>query len=210
MTPIYHITHIDNLPKIIAAGGLWCDVERVKQQFECVGIAHQHIKERRAKRVVPRAAGGTLAQYVPFYFAPRSPMLYTIHCGNVAGYAGGQREVLHLVSSMEQAVQLGQPWTFTDGHAEMEFSTFYDDLAHLNEVNWEVMKSVYWNDTPSLPDRKRQRQAEFLVHRSFPWHAFHEIGVYDRTTAARVAEVVKESKHAPAVSVRLIWYYPDR
>lgn len=207
MTPIYHITHVANIEKIIASGGLWCDNERLKQQFDCVGIAHQHIKDRRAKRAVPLAARGTLADYVPFYFAPRSPMLFTIHRGNVVGYSGGQREVVHLVSSVEMAVQLGQHWTFTDGHAEMAFSTFYDSLDHLDEVNWQVMEGSYWNDTTEFPDRKRQRQAEFLVHRSFPWQAFHEIGVCDEKLARQVEQLLNKGKHEPDVNVRSAWYY---
>ena len=69
-------------------------------------------------RKVRTAAKGTLADYVPFYFAPRSPMLYTIHGGNVAGYTEGQKPVVHLVSSVDAAVALGKPWCFTDGHAD--------------------------------------------------------------------------------------------
>jgi hypothetical protein len=207
MTPIYHITHVTNLARIVAAGGLWCDEERVKRGFQCVGIAHQHIKERRAKRAVPVAPGGTLANYVPFYFAPRSPMLYTIHRGNVTGYSGGQSQIVHLVSSVEAAVGLGQKWAFTDGHAEMAFSTFYDRVESLDEVNWEVMRSEYWNDTPDSPDRKRQRQAEFLVHASFPWAAFHEIGVRDTSIAEQVGLALAAAKHLPAVNVRPDWYY---
>jgi hypothetical protein len=38
-TPIYHITNINNLPRIVQTGGLWCDAERVRQSFACVGIA---------------------------------------------------------------------------------------------------------------------------------------------------------------------------
>jgi hypothetical protein len=71
MTYIYHITHIDNLPRIITAGGLRCDRLRMQNGETVLGIAHQHIKDRRAKRLVPVAAKGTLADYVPFYFAPR-------------------------------------------------------------------------------------------------------------------------------------------
>lgn len=90
MTPIYHITHGRNLAAIIAAGGLWCDAQIAARGLTPLGIAHQHIKERRKQRIVPCAAGGTLADYVPFYFAPRSPMLYAIHSGYVERYDGGQ------------------------------------------------------------------------------------------------------------------------
>ena len=41
-------------------------------------IGMRHIKERRARKIVPIVPGETLADFVPFYFAPRSPMLYAM------------------------------------------------------------------------------------------------------------------------------------
>ena len=76
-TPIFHITHVENLASIIREGGLRCDREAAERGLAEVGIAHQHIKDRRAGRRVPLPPGGTLDDYVPFYFAPRSPMLYS-------------------------------------------------------------------------------------------------------------------------------------
>lgn len=66
MTPIFHITHLENLPSIIAENCLWSDAQRIRQGFECTNIGYSHIKERRLKRPVqdadgnPVAAGGKL------------------------------------------------------------------------------------------------------------------------------------------------------
>ena len=122
MTQLYHITHIQNLPSILAHGGLWCDNSRQERNLGTIGIAHDHIKQRRARKRVPLGAQGTLADYVPFYFAPRSPMLYAIHMGSVAGYNGGQISVLHLVFEVEHIVRRGLTYVFTDGHADMAIS----------------------------------------------------------------------------------------
>ncbi len=108
-TDIYHITHVDNLAAIVAEGGLWCDREAADRGVAKIGIAHQHIKERRARRRVPIGPGGTLDDYVPFYFAPRSPMLFSINGGFVEGYSDGQRSVIHLVSSAEVVSAAGMP-----------------------------------------------------------------------------------------------------
>ncbi len=164
MTAIYHITHLRNLPNIINDGGLWCDQVVMQRKLAYVSIAHQHIKDRRARKAVPGAPGGKLADYVPFYFAPRSPMLYAINMGNVQDYADGQRPIVHLVSSAEAVQVAGLPFTFTDGHAEMDISRFFTDLHDLDKVDWEMMQAKYWNDTLQDGDRKRRRQAEFLVH----------------------------------------------
>ena len=145
MTAIYHITHISNLVSILKADGLWCDSRRIEQGFPTVGIAHQNIKDRRAKRKIPLVIGGVLADYVPFYFAPRSPMLFAINLGAVEGYRGGQASVLHLVSTVKVASATGQPWCFTDGHAEMAMTEFCDDLESLAElVDSEIMEGRYW------------------------------------------------------------------
>lgn len=211
LTPIYHITHAQNLPGIAASGALWCDSIRLTKAgsagFSVVGIAHQHIKDRRARKTVTQAAGGTLADYVPFYFAPRSPMLFTISKGNVAGYAGGQEQVVHLVSTLEAARSLGTPWCFTDGHADMALSKQYSNLEELKLLDWAIMADPYWRDTLQDGDRKRRRQAEFLVHRHFPWQAITTIGVKSESIAAAVRTVLAGAAYVPNVIVRSDWYY---
>lgn len=67
---IFHFTHIDNLASIIATG-LGCD----SHACPSVDVGNHDIKQRRAERKVPVPPGGVVADYVPFYFAPRSPMI---------------------------------------------------------------------------------------------------------------------------------------
>lgn len=160
------------------------------------------------RRIVPLPPNGVLGNYVPFYFAPRSPMLYTIDRGNT-DYKGGQKPVVHLVSSTHAVVKAnpGIAWMFTEGHAEIAFSKFFNELRDLDKIDWKVMGSKYWTDTLTDNDRKRRRQAEFLVHEFFPWDLINEIGVYDAGTAALVNEHLKAAKHKPTVTVRTNWYY---
>jgi hypothetical protein len=207
MTPMYHITHGRNLASIIKAGGLWCDAQLVAQSLDPLGIAHQHIKERRKQRDVPCAAGGTLADYVPFYFAPRSPMLYAIHRGQVAGYDGGQTGVLHLVADVETVATSGCVWAFTEGHAEIAFTEFFTDLRFLSAIDWAIMSETYWYDTDEDGDRKRRRQAEFLIHRFCAWTLITEIGVINQRVADRVRSMLEGAAHQPAVTVQPGWYY---
>lgn len=207
MTDIFHITHVRNLRAIIRHGGLYCDRVRAERRLMSVGIAHNHIKERRARRRVPTCRGGTLADYVPFYFAPRSPMLYSIHGGFVEQYRDGQRPVVHLVSSAESIAAAGLAFTFTEGHAELAYSAFYEDLEDLNKVDWQIMGSRWWNDTEEDGDRKRRRQAEFLVHDFFPWELVAKIGVIDNALADQVREVLQRAEYRPVVVVKGSWYY---
>lgn len=152
--------------------------------------------------------GGTLSDYVPFYFAPRSPMLYAIHKGIVEGYTGGQGEVLHLVSGAEAVSEAnGLKYCFTEGHAEMGFSEFFETIADLSKVDWTVMKAQYWSDNESDMDRKRRRQAEFLVHRFVPWTMVEQIGVIDEQMAEKTKNLIAGCEHRPAIMVARQWYY---
>ncbi len=177
-TSVYHITSVENLPLILGSDGLMAKSKLTKQDISYTDIAHQSIQDRRAHISVPCGTGGTLHDYVPFYFAPRSPMLYAIHCGSVQGYRGGQNQVIHLRSMTKDIQKAKIPFVFTDGHAAMKFSAFYNDSELLSSViDWQIMNSMYWADTPEDGDKKRRRQAEYLVYDFCPWEIIYEIGV---------------------------------
>lgn len=207
MTSIYHITHIDNLESIIRYGGLHCDNGRNSRSLSPVGIAHDDIKRRRQVKRVPVGPGGVVADYVPFYFCPRSPMLYSIASGYVSGYTGGQAPIVHLVSSTTDVTSQGLGFTFTDGHATVGISKFFDQLADLSHLDWNVIGATIWNDINTDMDRKRRKQAEFLVHRFAPWDLFTEIGVISDEMARAVTNVIQWASHRPQVMVHRNWYY---
>ena len=206
-TYIYHITHIQNLPKILKDECLWCDNERKEQNLETQGIAYDAIKERRSRRPVPTCKEGFVADYVPFYFAARSPMLYAIYRGTVDNYQGGQESILHLVSKVELVTETNLPFTFTNGHAEMALTEFYDSLDDLDKIDWDLMKSNRWNDIETDMNRKWRRQAEFLVHNHFPIDLIAGIGVMSDRIKNEVEEILKASNIEIKVAVLPNWYY---
>lgn len=114
---------------------------------------------------------------------------------------------IYLVTKAQTVNNSGSEWVFTDGHATMAFSEFFDDLKDLDEIDWEVMESQYWNDTPTLPDRKRRRQAEFLIKDCCPWELFSEIGIINSRIASRVKRMLENSTHQPTVQIHRDWYY---
>lgn len=168
-TWIFRITHLDNLRGILQRGGIYAPNTTPADGLTYKAIHHQSIQAQRAATPVPCGPGGVIHDYVPFYFAPLSPMLFVIDKGNVRDYDEGQEPIIYLVSDAQRIASSATRFVFTDGHAIMALSEFYDDLAHLDRVDWSVMKPRMWNDTDRTPDRKRRRQAGFLVHRFFPW-----------------------------------------
>ena len=76
---IFRIVHRNNLPWILA-NGLHCRSSLVIDPHY-VDIGNPDLIGKRNARAVPIAPGGTLSNYVPFYFTPRSPMLLNIKTG---------------------------------------------------------------------------------------------------------------------------------
>lgn len=207
-TSLYHITHIDNLPLILEAGALLANKTLQQGRTQFRDISYRNIQDRRSRKRVPYGVGGYLHEYVPFYFAPRSPMLYTINLGNVPGCPEGQTRILHLTTTAETFAALTSQFVFTDGHAVIDYSEFYDDLAQLGEaIDWQVMRSRYWTDTIDDLDRKRRRQAEFLVYSLVPWQLITEIGVLNTAIKTEVQEILKKFNKSTPVNAYPNWYY---
>lgn len=199
---IYHITHVDNLPNIARETRLWCDAQRIAQNLPNTNIGYSHIKERRLRHPVGVAARETLGNYVPFNFCPRSVMLYVVYRGH-ENYSEGQRQIVHLVSSVEAICATGRPWFFTDRHADLDYAQQIDTLDRLNEVDLSVMQLQNWNN----PEVKEKRQAEFLVYDWCPWTAIQAIGVIDQAMEQLTHDTLRASEHKPPIAVRPSWYY---
>ncbi|MGJ5815638.1 type II toxin-antitoxin system toxin DNA ADP-ribosyl transferase DarT [Paludibaculum fermentans] len=206
---IYHITHLENLPRI-ADGVLWSDAERLRQQLDCTVVGMTEIKRRRLEELKVDCHPGTkVGDYVPFYFCPRSVMLYLLCQSNHPdlAYRGGQRPIVHLEADLRMVVDWadseGRRWAMCKGNAGAFYTVFSSHLKMLDELDWSAIQAVDWRD-PIVKDRK---QAEFLVHESFPWHLVERIGVLDSQIGAEVAGAVQNARHQPIVTIERNWYY---
>lgn len=205
MTRIYHFTHLENLASIIEAGGLRCDSSMPGHDYANVG--HRDIKSRRLRQPVFAPPGGVVADYVPFYFAPRSPMLYVIHKGTVPGCSSRQSEVAYLVASAEDVATV-RPCCFSDRNAAKSFAGFYSDLDQMRDViDWPLMQADMWNNTPDDLERMERRMAEFLVHEFFPWNLVQYIAVYDQDKRAYARTILVRQNAAVPVRIERDWYF---
>jgi hypothetical protein len=205
---LYHITPVSNLATILQAGKLLAKTRLQTGGANYTSIAYEHIQERRFYKTVPCGPGGVLHDYVPFYFAPRSPMLGAIHTGYVTGYSDGQRSILHLVTTAEAIAAATLGFVFSDGHAVMGYTSFYDDLQELDTaIDWDIMAAKYWRDTLEDGDRKRRRQAEFLVHQEVPWSLIRGIWVMDAAIADEVNQILRQFGQTMTARLRPHWYY---
>lgn len=196
---------------ILKDGHLWSDAERTKLGYTPESIAYEHIKKRRFSKSVTIGAQGVLADYVPFYFCNRSPMLNAISKGGVTGNQNTQLSIIYLVSSVERITsQSSQPWCFTDGHGIDQITQYYSDLKELINVDWEIISAWDYRDTPADNDRQRRKQAEFLVHKSFPIELIEKIGVYGAEQKKSVESILAKYSCKIPVIVEKKWYYSNR
>lgn len=120
---IYHIVHVDRLPSIIAAGCLWSDAEVSRRSAPGITIGMRGIKTRRLSLPLENHPDLHVGDCVPFYFCPRSAMLYLIHQANNPGlsYRGGQGPIVHLEADLHETVAWAdsqrQRWAFTLSNA---------------------------------------------------------------------------------------------
>lgn len=198
---IFHITDVANLTGIQSEGGLHSDALMARKN-PAVVIGYDHIKLRRLRKIpVPCCDWRRVGEFVPFYFCPRSPMLYTINQGATGRPAGCQSTIVHLVSTMAAGIATGKVWAVSSGNAGAYHTTFSSKLEALDSLDWSAIHAVQWRG------KQHQKAAEFLVADSFPWTAIHEIGCQNSTTADKVRTLIANVAHQPIVTIKPNWYY---
>ena len=206
---IYHITHIDNLPRIVSDGALLSDRRIIDRGGPAAAIGMPTIKQRRLRLPVhcdPRAHVG---DYVPFYFCPRSVMLYVIHRGNHPDltYGGGQGPIVHLQADartvIEWAGRSGRGWAISLQNAGTAYADFRCTTAGLGELDWPAIQS---NDFRQA-EVKEKKQAEFLMHYELPWELVERIGVHSGAVRDRVTAAIAAGSHQPPITVQPTWYF---
>ena len=202
---IFRVTHIANVPWLLDHG-LHC---RNSAEFDpnFRNIGNPDLIVRRHLRHVPVPPGGTLSDYVPFYFTPYSIMLYNIK----TGYGGVPRQpndqVVILVSSLRKVAELAIQFVFTNQHAYPVTAEYFNNLEDLDRVDWPLLQARDFRHDPEDPGKKERYQAEALVHRHLPVAALLGIGCHCDAAQQRLqAELQRRNLSLQAV-VRPGWYF---
>ena len=211
---IYRIVHVDTLPSMIADSNLWCDAEIARRSPPGTKIGMQAIKDRRLKELKLTSYPDLfVGDCVPFYFCPRSIMLYLLYQANLPEltYRGGQGPIIHLEADLHRTVawaeQNSARWAFTLSNAGARYFEDRCNLNHLNEINWDAVQTDKWSGNDISSSVKEGKQAEFLIERAFPVDLIEHIGVYSRGIADEVKRSLPASKFNPSVEIKKEWYY---
>lgn len=211
---IYHIVHVDRLPSIIGSSSLWCDAVMVAHAGLGTTIGMNSIKKRRLEELTLTSHPDLhVGKCVPFYFCPRSIMLFLLYQANhpELTYRGGQSPIVHLEADLHSSVawaqQHGRRWAFTLSNAGAYYFEDRADLARLGEVNWAAVQTNRWSGNGIDRSVKEGKQAEFLMEQDFPWHLVERIGVYSRPVYQQVANSLPANGHRPPIEIKADWYY---
>ncbi len=205
---IFHIVHVDRLPSIVECGGLWSDSEVIRRTLPGTTVGMNHIKERRRKEL-------TLSCYphlhvgdcVPFYFCPRSVMLYLIYRANNTDllYRGSQIPIIHLEANLDNVIKWADNnkrcWVFTTSNAGSYYFEDFCSYEQLNKIDWDAIHATDWSQC------KDKKQAEFLIEKSFPFELVTRIGVYSNKIMQIVQTTLSFATYKPPVEIKRDWYY---
>lgn len=204
---IFHICHVDRLRPIILEGGLLCDAEIAERQPAGTTIGMSSIKQRRLSLPLDSRPGLHVGDCVPFYFCPRSVMLYVIHQANhdALSYRGGQGSIIHLEADLRRTVGWAEEhehrWAFTSSNAGSYYFEDFGDLESLGEIDWDAVAARDWRN------HQHGKQAEFLIERRFPWSLVTRIGVLSRQVYQQTMTALTGAAHRPQVEIMPEWYY---
>lgn len=207
---LYHLTHVDNLRKIAADGELLSDAAMIARGGPVQAVGMSGIKRRRVEELeVDRHPGTKVGDYVPFYFCPRSVMLYVIHCANhpELTYRGGQEPIVHLEADLHAVIhwaeRSGARWAFSLSNAGAYYTEFRSRVEELEQLDWPAIAATDFRPA----EVKERKQAEFLVHGRFPFDLIERIGVRSARIQARAGAALAGAGCQPPIEVRQEWYF---
>ena len=117
---------------------------------------------------MPIPPGGTLDDYVPFYFTPRSPMLLNVLNGRGGAPFRRPEEITFAVTSIGKLVEAGVRCLLTDFHAYSSEADFAESPAGLDRIDWDLIRRSDFKRDPDDPGKLGRYQAEALVHEHVP------------------------------------------
>lgn len=186
----YRITHIQNLPLIIRTGLVCKRYAGASDNY--INIGNKEIIGVRVETPVKIEGYGSVGDYVPFYFTPRSMMLYNI----VTGFREPvvpklpRQDILVIRCLISELSKLDQ-WFFTNGQANDKATAgHFDDLKYLDEIDWECIQHSNFTKNDGDYDRPRRYQAEFLIHKFVPLGKIESLNVYNQPAADHVNKIL--------------------
>jgi len=203
---IFRIVHVANVPWILEHEGLFCR-NSPQQDPNYVNIGSIELIDKRSRRVVPVPPGGTLSDYVPFYFTPFSMMMYKIKTGHGGITKRNNQDIVIFVSSIHRLRELGVPFLFTNQHAYPPNTDFYETVEALSVIDWPLLQSKNFKTDDADPGKQLRYQAEALAHEHVPLNALLGIVCYNDEVKQRIEAMLQARGQNISVKTLTKWYF---
>lgn len=203
---IFRLVPVANVPWILDHGGLHCQ-NATQQDPNYENIGNASLIDKRARRPVPIPPGGTLSDYVPFYFTPLSIMAYNITTGHGGITRRDNRALVILASSVPRLRKLGLTFVYTNQHAYPVDTDFYDGSDDLHQIDWELLQRRDFKTDDADPGKALRYQAEALVHGHVPLEALLGIGCHDDAVKQSLETLLEKRAINLRVEMTPAWYF---
>lgn len=199
---IFRIVHRDNIAALFRHGLHSSGSTAATGPYTRIG--NLELIDKRKGRDVRCPPGGTLPDYVPFYFTPFTPMMYNIKTGYGGVKQEASEDIIILVSSLHKLATHSIPFVFTDRHAYLKLAQFTNDMNDINWIDWQILQAR--NFRKDDIERFERYQAEALVYRHVPITALLGVVCYN----PRVKQEVEACASTVGIQVQVIakpgWY----
>lgn len=161
----FRITHIDNMPYILKHGFVLPSSPLRSDSY--INIGDSLVIEARKNKLVNNSS---IYECIPFYFGPRTPMLYVIQNGHNGVTRVEPENIIYCVVRLNDIIISNIDCIFSDGHILNFLSSLYDknQLSNINNIiNATDVYAKYWKSDDD-PDLKRRKEAELLAKSDIP------------------------------------------
>ena len=172
-----------------------------------VAIGNPDLIDKRRERALPPQFGGTLGDYVPFYFTPFSVMMYNIHTGYNGITRRQNEDIIVLVSSLSKLAEQNVKYVFTDRHAFLRAARFSDNPNELDRIDWDLLQRRDFKIDPEDPGKLERYQAEVLVERFVPIRALAGIACHNEAAKWRVDADIAATGASVEARIMPHWYF---
>jgi hypothetical protein len=202
---IFRIVHCDNLPWILDHGLYAKNGEKMDPNYRDIG--NPDLIDKRSRRAVPIPPGGTLSDYVPFYFTPFSIMMLNIKTGYGGVKHVPNQEIAILVSSLHRVKELGLRFVFTNQHAYLAAAEYFSELSDLDRIDWPLLQSRDFRHDPDDPGKKERYQAEALIWKHVPLDALLGICCHNETVRSALQAGIDRRELKLRIQAQPTWYF---
>jgi hypothetical protein len=208
---IYHLTHIRNLPGILATGRLLADTSDAWEARPVIDISSSANRDARRQTHVSGPDSLAVADHVPFFLSPNALVWENIRAQSLdprlsdTAHDAAAFDFVILVSTVKKVLDAqtaaadATPFAVTDGDAAFT-ATRFGSTPDAADTLLRSLRADLDSDTIL--------KAELLVPREVPFGLITLIGVANDRVRDAVKPILAAASHKPKVAVYPPWFHP--